>query len=162
MLARMVRAYALCAALVASAPSCTDLYSVATHGFAVPTTATRNATGSLVGNQLRIALDFQAHNPNDYPLTVTSVDYDVHVQEQPAFSGTQPGVSVGEHADGELRLSGAIPRNAPALANLTPGQRAPFVLSGTIHLDTPAGVAVDVEFSMGGTFVVPGPNPNER
>lgn len=151
----MLRASLLAAAILAAAPNCTDLYSVGAHGFQIPKLAVQSARADQVGQAFQVVLDFQTHNPNPYPLTVSSVDYQVTLQGVPIFSGSKPGLSVEGTSDGSVMLTGEVPFASPALTGLTPGKSATYVLSGTLHVDSPAGVPVDVDYSTSGIFLVP-------
>ena len=84
----MVRTSLAVCLLLASAPSCPDLYSLATHGFSVPTVSAANATAALDTAGLRVTVQFTAANPNPFPIALTSVDYQVALQGQPVFAGT--------------------------------------------------------------------------
>lgn len=158
----MVRLSFAIAALVGSAPSCPDLYSIGAHGFAVPTISARGGSGTTEASGLRVQVDFAAHNPNAFPISLSGVDYDLSIEGEPAFSGSQAGVSVAENADGTVALRGLLSRTSPAFQGLRPGATAHYLLSGTVHVDTPAGVPVDVEFSTPGVFVVPSTFPAGR
>lgn len=157
----MVRA-SLVAVLLASAPNCPDLYSVAAHGFAVPTLTARTASAVAAAGGAQVTVDLGAHNPNPYPIEVTGVDFDVAVEGTPAYSGSQQGLTVAQQADSGVQLGGLLPFASPAFKNLRPGQTAHYALTGTAHVASPAGVPVDVEFTTGGTFVVPQPAPSGR
>lgn len=154
----MVRSLAL-AALIAAAPNCPDLYSLGVHGFAVPTVAARSAAALPGTSGLRVSIQFAAHNPNTFPITLSSVDYDVAIEGSPVFSGSQGDVSVANESDGIVALSGILDVRSPVFQGLRPGANAHYVLSGTAHVATPAGVPVDVEFSTPGVFVVPAALP---
>jgi len=47
----------------------------------------------------------------------------------------------------------------PVYRTLRPGQSSSYTISGTAHVDSPAGVPVDVEFEGAGSFIVPGTLP---
>ncbi len=158
----MVRASLALAALLASAPSCPDLYSLAAHGFSVPTLTARNASAVPASSGLQVTVDVGAHNPNPFPIDLTGVDYDVAVEGTPALSGSQQGVTVAQRGDGGLQLGGLLAASSPIFRNLRPGQTVNYVLNGTVHVASPAGVPVDVEFTTGGTFVVPQTLPAGR
>ena len=148
--------------LLGAAPSCPDLYSVAAHGFVVPTLSARGALGAPAQGGLRVTVDFAADNPNNFPLTVSGVDYALAVEGTPVFAGSRDGVRVQEHGTGALELSGVIDTQSGVLRRLRPGQSAAYLLTGTVHVATPAGVPVDVEFSTPGAFLVPGGLPASR
>ena len=158
----MLRLSIAVAALIASAPNCSDLYSVGAHGFSVPAISARGGSATPDPSGLRVQIDFTAHNPNAFPISLSGVDYDFSVEGQPVFSGSQSGVSVAENADGTVLLRGLLPRTSPAFQGLRPGTSAHYLLSGTAHIDTPAGVPLDVEFSAPGVFVVPSAIPAGR
>lgn len=151
----MMRVSLALAALLASAPSCPDLYSLAAHGFTVPTFSARNASAVPVGSGLQVTVDVGAHNPNPFPIDVTSVDYDLALDGTPALSGSQQGVTVAQQEDGGLQLGGLLATNSAVFRNLRPGQTVHYLLTGTARVASPAGVPVDVEFSTGGAVVVP-------
>ena len=158
----MVRATLAVAALLASAPSCPDLYSVAAHGFSVPTMTARNAGAAVAGSDLRLTVDLGAHNPNPFPIEVTGIDYDLALEGTPALSGSQQGVTVAQQGDGGVQLGGLLAQGSPVFRKLRPGQTAHYALTGTAHVSSPAGIPVDVEFSTGGTFEVPQALPAGR
>ncbi len=151
----MVRVSLAVAALLASAPNCPDLYSLAAHGFTNPTLAARNASAVPVGSDLQVTIDVGAHNPNPYPIEVTAVDYDLSLDGAPAFSGSQQGVTVAQQGDGGLHLGGRLAINSAIVRNLRPGQTVRYLLSGLAHVASPAGLPVDVAYSTGGAFVIP-------
>ncbi len=151
----MVRATLALAALLASAPSCPDLYSVAAHGFTVPTLDARNAGASPANSGLQLRVDLGAHNPNPFPIEVTGVDYDFALEGTPAFSGSQQGVTVPQQGDAGFQLGGLLATSSTAFKRLQPGQTVHYALTGTAHVASPAGIPVDVEFSTSGAFVVP-------
>ncbi len=151
----MVKASLSVCMLMAAAPSCPDLYSLATHGFTVPTVtaATGNAVTDPAG--VRVTVDFIASNPNPFPISLSSVDYLVSLQGEPAFAGTQADPSVPEHGTAVLALTGVIDPASAAYRSLRAGQTAAYRVTGTAHVNSPAGVPVDVDFDETGTFVVP-------
>ena len=155
----MVRTtFAVCV-LLASAPSCPDLYSLATHGFSVPTVSVADATAALDPAGLRVTVQFTAVNPNPFPITLSSVDYQVALQGQPVFAGTQADPEVPEHGQSVLGLQGVISAASPGYRALRPGQSATYAITGTAHVKSPAGVPVDVEFGATGAFVAPSTLP---
>ena len=151
----MVRTSLAVCLLLASAPSCPDLYSLATHGFSVPTVSAANATAALDTAGLRVTVQFTAANPNPFPIALTSVDYQVALQGQPVFAGTQSDPQVPEHGQSVLGLAGVISAASSGYRALRPGQSASYAITGTAHVASPAGVPVDVEFDAAGAFVVP-------
>lgn len=150
-----MRASLAACALLASAPSCPDLYSLATHGFSVPTLDASTATAAVDPAGLRVRVQLIAHNPNPYPIALTGVDYQVSLQGQPVFSGTQADPAVPEHGQKTLGLEGVIDLRSAAYRSLRTGQPASYAIAGTAHIDSPAGVPLDVEFESDGSFVVP-------
>jgi len=147
----MVRASLLVSVLMAAAPSCPDLYSLATHGFTAPTVDMTKATAAPDPAGLRVFVSLTAVNPNPYPISLSGVDYQVAVQGAVVLAGTEPALEVPESGgQSTVQFSGVIPT-----AGLAPGQTVVYTVSGAAHLDSPAGVPVDVEFSDHGTFVVP-------
>lgn len=151
----MVRASLAVCALLASAPSCPDLYSLATHGFSVPTVDAATATAVVDPAGLRVVVQFTATNPNPFPISLQSVDYQVSLQGNPVFAGTQADPEVPEHGQKALSLSGVISPSSAGYRTLRPGQTAAYAILGTAHVKSPAGVPVDVEFDGNGTFLVP-------
>jgi late embryogenesis abundant protein len=155
----MVRASLAVCVLLGAAPSCPDLYSLATHGFSVPTVDAATATAALDPAGVRITVQFTARNSNPFPISLSSVDYQVSLQGQPAFAGTQSDPQVPEHGSATLALDGVIETAAPMYRTLRPGQSVPYTISGTAHVNSPAGVPVDVEFEGSGAFTVPSTLP---
>ena len=155
----MVRASLAVCVLMASAPSCPDLYSLAIHGFSVPAISGATAGATVDPAGLRVTVAFTATNPNPFPITLGSVDYTVALQGETVFSGTQQDPAVPEHGQSQLDLTGVISPNSAAYRSLRPNQTATYDITGTAHVKSPAGVPVDVEFEDAGTFVVPGNLP---
>jgi len=155
----MLRVSLAVCVLLASAPSCPDLYSLATHGFTVPTVDGATATAAVDPAGLRVTVAFTATNPNPFPITLSAVDYTVSMQGTTVFTGTQNDPSVPEHGSSKLDLSGVINIADPVYRTLRPGQSSSYTISGTAHVDSPAGVPVDVEFEGAGAFMVPGTLP---
>lgn len=151
----MIRASLALCVLLASAPSCPDLYSVATHGFDVPTVKVSGTSAVPDPGGVAVAVDFTAHNPNAFPISVSGVDYQVALQGSPVLDGTQAAFDVPGQGDATPRLEGVISRNLPAYRSLVVGQTATYTISGTVHVDSPAGVPVDVDFAQDGSFLVP-------
>jgi hypothetical protein len=150
----MIRASALCV-LLASAPSCPDLYSIATHGFDVPTVTASSASAFPDPGGIAVTVDFTAHNPNAFPISLSGVDYQISLQGAPVFDGTQGAFEVPAQGDGKQDLKGVISRALPVYGTLIPNQTATYNITGTAHVDSPAGVPVDVDFAQDGSFVVP-------
>ena len=155
----MVRVSLAVCLLLASVPSCPDLYSLATHGFTVPTVDGATATAAVDPAGLRVTVAFTATNPNPFPITLSAVDYTVSMQGTTVFTGTQNDPSVPEHGSSKLDLSGVINIADPVYRTLRPGQSSSYTISGTAHVQSPAGVPVDVEFEGAGSFIVPGTLP---
>ena len=155
----MVRVSLAVCLLLASVPSCPDLYSLATHGFTVPTVDGATATAAVDPAGLRVTVAFTATNPNPFPITLSAVDYTVAMQGKTVFTGTQNDPSVPEHGSSKLDLSGVINIADPIYRTLRPGQSTSYTISGTAHVESPAGVPVDVEFEGAGSFIVPGTLP---
>ena len=151
----MIRASPALCLLFASAPSCPDLYSVATHGFAVPTLKISGTNAAPDSGGIAIAIAFTAHNPNPYPISVSSMDYVVSLQGSPVLDGTQGAFDVPGQGDATPKIGGVISLTLAAFAALVPGQTAAYAISGTLHVDSPAGVPLDVDFAERGSFVVP-------
>jgi len=76
----MLRVSLAVCVLLASVPSCPDLYSLATHGFTVPTVDGATATAAVDPAGLRVTVAFTATNPNPFPITLSAVDYTVSMQ----------------------------------------------------------------------------------
>jgi hypothetical protein len=152
-----MRAIAAAAVLLASAPECADLYSVAARGFTAPEVEVSSAGATRSGEQLHVELHFAAKNKNNFPLTVSSVDYRVELAGLPAYGGNQPGVTVAENASGALVFAGSLGwGNArPVLERLRGEATTTYRLVGTVHCESPAGVPVDVEFDTTGDVQVP-------
>ncbi|HET7789007.1 MAG TPA: LEA type 2 family protein [Myxococcales bacterium] len=150
----MIRASALCV-LLASAPSCPDLYSIGTHGFEVPTVTASSASAVPDPGGISVTVDFTAHNPNAFPISLSGVDYRISLQGSPVFEGTQGAFEVPGQGDGKQELKGVISRTLPVYRTLIPNQTATYRIVGTAHVDSPAGVPVDVDFEQDGSFVVP-------
>ena len=155
----MLRVSLAVCVLLASVPSCPDLYSLATHGFTVPTVDGATATAAVDPAGLRVTVAFTATNPNPFPITLSAVDYTVSMQGTTVFTGTQNDPSVPEHGSSKLDLSGVINIADPVYRTLRPGQSSSYTISGTAHVQSPAGVPVDVEFEGAGSFIVPGTLP---
>jgi LEA14-like dessication related protein len=155
----MVRVSLAVCVLLASVPSCPDLYSLATHGFTVPTVDGATATAAVDPAGLRVTVAFTARNPNPFPITLSGVDYAVSMQGETVFTGTQADPSVPEHGQSKLDLTGVVHVISPVYRTLRPGQSASYTISGTAHVLSPAGVPVDVEFEGAGSFVVPATLP---
>ena len=60
----MVRASLAVCVLLAAAPNCPDLYSLATHGFTVPSLQAGTGTAAADPAGLRVSIQFTANNPN--------------------------------------------------------------------------------------------------
>ncbi|HEY2031031.1 MAG TPA: LEA type 2 family protein [Myxococcales bacterium] len=143
--------------LLASIPNCTDLYSIATHGLNTPVVNTQqSASVAPDPGGLRLTIPITVQNPNDIPIALDSVDYTVSVTSggstAPGFSGSQDAVTVDEHSSETVELSGVIPPST--LLGLRPGTTT-YTISGTVHADSPAGIAIDVTFTGGGSFSTP-------
>ena len=152
----MARASLLVCALLASVPSCPDLFSLATHGFTPPTVDMTTAMAFPDPAGLRVLVSFTAVNPNPYPIPVSGVDYVVALKGTPVYAGTEGSTSVPENGGKTtLTVTGVIAKNSPVFSTLVSGQAAAYTISGTAHVDSPAGVPVDVEFSDQNSFVVP-------
>ena len=158
----MFKATFAAVALLASAPNCPDLYSLAAHGFTVPTLSARSASAAPAASGIQVVVEVGAHNPNPFPIEVTGVDFDVALEGNPAWSGSQQGVTVGENAESAVQLSATLPSSSPIYKTLRPGETVRYLLTGTAHVASPAGVPVDVQFSTPGTFVVPQQLPTGR
>ena len=158
----MLRTQLAVCLLLASAPRCADLFSLAANGFSVPTLEAKGAAGTPDPGGMRVAIDFAATNPNKFPLTLDSVDYQVLVEGEQVFAGTQDGLTVSQKGAATVNVQGVVPLSAPVLKKLHAGDTAGYTLQGTVHVETPAGVPADVEFATSGTFVVPGGIPAQR
>ncbi|MFN2549965.1 MAG: LEA type 2 family protein [Myxococcales bacterium] len=155
----MIRVSLAVCMLLAAVPSCPDLYSLATHGFTVPTVDGATATAAPDPAGLRVTVAFTATNPNPFPITLSAVDYQLVVQGKTVFAGSQADPSVPEHGTSKLDLGGVIDVRDPVYRTLSPGGSQSYTLTGTAHVQSPAGVPVDVEFEGAGSFIVPGTLP---
>ena len=151
----MVRTSLAVCVLLAAAPNCPDLYSLATHGFSVPSLQAPTGTAAADPAGLRVTIQFIASNPNPFPIALSGVDYVVSLQGQQIFAGTSADPEVAEHATSAIDLAGLIDLRTPAYRTLRPSQSTPYTITGTAHVNSPAGVPVDVEFELNGTFMVP-------
>jgi late embryogenesis abundant protein len=151
----MLRAPVAFLVLLASPPSCPDLYSVAEHGFDLPTLQVSRTGAVPDPGGVALTVDFTAHNPNAFPLFVSGVDYQVSLQGSPALDGGQGPFEVPGQGEATPRLEGVISRTSPAFGSLIAGETAAYTISGTVHLDSPAGVPLDLDFAQDGSFVVP-------
>jgi hypothetical protein len=141
--------------LLASAPNCPDLYSLTTHGFSVPSVNASNAVAAVDPQGMRLTVLFTASNQNAFPISIDSVDYRVVLQGQPLFAGTQANLNVPEHGSSSLQFAGVAMVGSAVYATLRPGQTASYIVTGVAHVQSPAGVPVDVEFEASSSFVVP-------
>lgn len=153
--AAMLRATLAAAFLLGSAPSCPDLYSVATHGFTMPALATEGATAVPDARGLNVAISFVARNPNPFPIEVSGIDFQVALNGSLVFAGTRDGVRVAENGSGAVDLRGSLPTSSPIFRQLQPGATQSYLVTGIAHVASPAGIPVDVDFSTAGSFVVP-------
>jgi hypothetical protein len=156
----MLRATAVCICLIASTPSCPDLYALATHGFTEPALHDEGATAAPAGlSGVLLSITISANNPNAFAITLDAVDYSVALDGDVVFTGTQDGLTVDAGGSGKLTASGVVSVTQPVFARLQPGMQVPYVISGTAHFESPAGVPVDVEFSLIGSVMVPSELP---
>ena len=141
--------------LLASVPNCTDLYSLATHGLSNPviTTQPSGATAVAAPGGARVTIPLLVQNPNDFPISVESVDYTVTVNGGQGFSGTQEATTVDESSTETVEVSGLVP--SATFRGLRGGQTVTFTVTGVAHADSPAGINIDVAFTAGDSFVVP-------
>jgi hypothetical protein len=151
----MVRASLAVSVLFAAAPNCTDLYSLATHGFVPPKLEADSVSAAPDAAGLHADVRFVATNPNPYPIPISSVDYQVSVEGQAVFEGKLDDPHLPEHGTQAVVLGARIDRSDPFYRTLHSGDTVAYVVTGTAHVDSPAGVQVDVEFQGSGTFVVP-------
>jgi hypothetical protein len=158
----MLRVTLLATVLLASAPSCPDLYSLATHGFSQPTVTNSGANATAVSGGIQVSIALSATNPNQFPITLDSVDYTVSMNDSQVFTGTQSGLTVGENSSGSLTVSGVVSSSQPGFQQLRPGQSVPYTIAGTAHFDSPAGVPVEVGFQVDGSVTVPSVVPASR
>src|SRR5438128_1706130 len=91
-----------------AAPSCPDLYSLATHGFAVPALAAPTGTAAPDPGGVRVDIRLTADNPNPFPLSLSGVDYAVALQGQTVFAGSAADPELPEHATGTVDLIGVV------------------------------------------------------
>jgi LEA14-like dessication related protein len=147
------------ACVAAVLAGCTDLYSLAAHGYTEPTVTAQDTHAVPAVGGVEITIDFAAQNPNPYPLDFDGVDYTVSSQGVTALTGSHGSFSVDENGSAVVPLSGTITADALAQLHLVPGQSTSYTLSGTLHVKTPAGVGVDLAFSTDGTLIVPATAP---
>jgi LEA14-like dessication related protein len=145
----------LATGLLASIPNCTDLYSIATHGLTAPVLTSQNATATSETSGVRVTIALTAQNPNDFPISLDSVDYQVAVSGTQVFAGTQEGLTVDEDAAESVQLSGVVDVSQPVFKTFRSGQTVPFTVTGVAHVDSPAGVPIDFAFTTSDSFVVP-------
>ncbi|HZX93858.1 MAG TPA: LEA type 2 family protein [Myxococcales bacterium] len=158
----MIRSSLAVCALLASAPSCPDLYSIATHGFTVPTLDASSASAAPDPSGVAVTVQFTASNGNGFPLSLAGVDYRLRLQGVQVFDGAQTGFEVPDHGSTTQQLKGVVSPTSPVYQTLIPGQTATYTISGTAHVDSPAGVPVDVDFVKDGSFLVPAGIPRLR
>jgi LEA14-like dessication related protein len=143
--------------LLASAPSCTDLYSIAVRGGGVPKATVGTPQGATQGKTSTITVNVAVQNPNRFPLTLRGLEYDLALDGTPAGAGTlgrttvpaQDGLTLAMIASLSWTTSSAV------LTKLATETTAQYRITGTAHLETPAGLPVDVDFDGSGTFAVP-------
>ena len=150
-----MRAILLATSLLASVPNCTDLYSVATHGLAAPVLTSEKADAGPTPAGVQVTISLTARNPNDFPIALDSVDYQVSISGTQVFTGTQEGLTVDEDASELVQLSGVVDVSQPVFKTFRSGQTVPFTVTGVAHVDSPAGVPVDFAFTTANSFVVP-------
>ncbi|GAC1347907.1 MAG: hypothetical protein NVSMB23_27940 [Myxococcales bacterium] len=143
--------------LLASAPSCPDLYSLAVRGGGVPTTNVGPARAATQGATVSVTVDVAVKNPNRFPLTLRGLEYDLAIDGAPAASGTLGRTTVAAQDGVTLPLVGVLSwsTSRPVLQKLSTEKNGQYRITGTAHLETPAGLPVDVDFDGSGTFVVP-------
>jgi LEA14-like dessication related protein len=149
----MVRAILAATMLLSSVPNCTDLYSIATHGLTAPTVTSTSATAALDPGGVRLTIVLTAQNPNDFPISMDSVDYTVSLAGAAAFEGTQEGVTIDERSTDTVTVAGVVPLSAILKAAIA--QTAAFTVTGIAHVDSPAGVSIDFHFAADGSFTLP-------
>ena len=150
-----MRAILLATGLLASIPNCTDLNSVATHGFTAPVLTSETATATSETGGVRVTISLTAQNPNAFPIALDSVDYQVSVSGTQVFTGTQEGLTVDEDSTERVQLSGVVDVSQPIFKTFRSGQTVPFTVTGVAHVDSPAGVPIDFAFTTTNSFVVP-------
>jgi hypothetical protein len=117
---------------------------------------------------VRVTIVLTAQNPNDFPISVDGVDYQVAIFQAGSdagtqvFAGTQEGLTVDENATDTVTVSGLVDTSQPIFKTFRTNQTVPFVITGVAHVDSPAGVAVDFAFSANDSFVVPDSLPAPR
>ncbi|HEX4382509.1 MAG TPA: LEA type 2 family protein [Myxococcales bacterium] len=115
----------------------------------------QTATAASEAGGVRVTISLTAQNPNDFPISLDSVDYQVSVQGSQVFAGNQDGLTVDEDATETVLVSGVVDVNQPVFKTFRPGQTVPFTVTGVAHVDSPAGVPVDFAFTTNNSFVVP-------
>ncbi|HXN56454.1 MAG TPA: LEA type 2 family protein [Myxococcales bacterium] len=143
--------------LLASAPSCPDLYSMAVHGGGVPTATVGAAQAATQGSTTTVTIQVAVTNPNRFPLTMRALEYDLAIDGTPASAGALGRTTVPEQSGLTLALVGSLSwaTSAAVLQKLATETNAQYRITGTAHLETPAGLPVDVDFDGSGSFVVP-------
>src|SRR4051794_7945582 len=129
----MVRASLAFSLLLASVPSCPDLYSIGTHGFSVPEVEASSASAVPDPGGVAVSVRFDARNDNPFPISFSGVDYRVTLQGTEVFAGTQTAFDVPDHGSTTQELKGVIDRTLPIYRTLTPGRSAVYSISGTAH-----------------------------
>lgn len=152
-----MRATIAAISLLAAAPSCPDLYSLAVHGGGVPTATVGAAQAATQGSTVIVTIAVSVKNPDTFPLTLRGLEYDIAIDGTPASAGTLGRTTVTAKGGITLPLAGSLSwtTSSPVLQKLATETSAQYRLTGTAHLETPAGVPVDVDFDGGGSFVVP-------
>jgi LEA14-like dessication related protein len=152
-----MRAMIAAVGLLASAPSCPDLYSIAVRGGGVPTATVGAATAATQGSTATVTVNIAVTNPNRFPLTMRALEYDLAIDGAPASSGSLGRTTVPEQGGVTLALVGSLSwaTSAAILQKLATETNAQYRITGTAHLETPAGLPVDVDFDGSGSFVVP-------
>lgn len=152
-----MRAMIAAIGLLASAPSCPDLYSLAVRGGGVPSASVGPAKAAAQSPTVTITIEVAVKNPNRFPLTLRGLEYDLAIDGAPAASGTLGRTTVDAQGALTLPLVGSLSwtTSAPVLQKLSTETNAQYRITGAAHLETPAGLPVDVDFDGSGSFVVP-------
>lgn len=102
---------------------------------------------------VRGTLELELGNPNDFPFTLSGLDYDLSLADRHVALGeADPGLALEPGASGTLQIPLAFaPTDAGlALLNVLRGDRADYALGGSLRLQTPFG-PMDLPFRRTGT-----------
>lgn len=123
----------------------------------VVVTARNGLPMSSDGVHLVFAVDLAARNGSSAPLPIRSIDYTVSIEGTRFFSGTTQAFTVDSSSEKTVPVAGfeGGESERKILAALRGTQQFKFVVTGTLHLRTEGGAAVDVPFTSAGTSSTP-------